>query len=403
MSKAFLPTQAKHQIILSKEHPISDLIIRHVHERNHHIGRNATISIIRQEYWITSGKSKVRQILSRCFFCRKESVKTKNPLMADLPSKRLEIGCHTFQNVGVDYFGPILVKQGRRTRRSAGSAKRYGALFTCLTTRSIHLELAGDLSTDSFILALRRFRARRGNPRVIRSDNGTNFVGAERELREALQKLDQGKIKNELSANNIEWRFNPPVAPWMGGAMESMVKLTKRALRATMGDRMFNEEALHTFLLEVESTLNSVESTLNSRPLTPVSDDLNDYEALTPNHFLLGRPTMNYPIGNETSGLRSKWKQVQRALATFWSRWVREYLPTLTERSKWTSEIRNMKPGDLVVVKDTSIARHKWPLARVQSVTPSTDGRTRVAIVKTKDGSTFKRAVGLLGLLEAVQ
>ncbi|XP_066937027.1 uncharacterized protein [Clytia hemisphaerica] len=182
----------------------------------------------------------------------------------------------------------------------------------------------------------------------------------------------------------------------MGGAMESMVKLTKRALRATVGDRMFNEEALHTLLLEVESTL-------NSRPITPVSDDINDYEALTPNHFLLGRSAPNYPIMSEASGLRSKWKQVQKALATFWSRWVKEYLPSLNERSKWTSETRNMKPGDLVVIKDTSIARHKWPLARIQSIIPSEDGRTRVAIVRTKDGSTFKRAVGRLGLLEAVR
>ena len=117
-----------------------------------------------------------------------------------------------------------------------------------------------------------------------------------------------------------------------------------------MGDRMFNEEALHTLLFKVESTL-------NSRPITPVSDDINDYEALTPNHFLLGRPTPNYPIMSETSGLRSKWKQVQGALATFWSRWVKEYLPSLNERSKWTNETRNMKPGDLVVILNSKLYR----------------------------------------------
>ncbi|XP_066911613.1 uncharacterized protein [Clytia hemisphaerica] len=123
--------------------------------------------------------------------------------MADLPKERLSVGSHAFENVGVDYFGPINVKQGRRTRRTAGTAKRYGALFTCMTTRALHLELAGDLSTDSFILALRRFRARRGNPKTIRSDNGTNFVGAEREIREALAKWDQKRIQDELSQYDI--------------------------------------------------------------------------------------------------------------------------------------------------------------------------------------------------------
>ena len=394
LAKALLPTQAKHQIILSKEHPISELIIRHAHEKNHHIGRNATLALIRDQFWITAGKSKVRQILSRCFFCKRESAKTRHPLMADLPLERVDVGCHTFENVGVDYFGPILIKQGRRTRKSPGSAKRYGALFTCMTTRSVHLELAGDLSTDSFILALRRFRARRGNPKVIRSDNGTNFVGAERELREALQGLDQRRIKTELSSHNIEWKFNPPVAPWMGGAMESMVKLTKRALRSAMKERVFTEEALHTMLLEVESTL-------NSRPLTSVSDDVNDFEALTPNHFLLGRPSQNHPIVNDASGLRSKWKQVQEALELFWSRWVKEYIPSLQKRGKWTKEMRNMQPGDLVTVNEPNISRGKWPLARVVSVAPSSDGRTRVAIIRMSDGSTYTRAVGKLALLEA--
>ena len=396
LSKALLPTQAKHQIILSKEHPISTLIIRHAHEKHHHVGRNATLSILREEFWIPAGKSKVRQVLTKCFFCKRESMKTRHPLMADLPLERIDSRCHAFQNVGVDYFGPILIKQGRRTRRSTGSAKRYGALFTCMTTRSVHLELAGDMSTDSFILALRRFRARRGNPKVIRSDNGTNFVGAERELREALQKLDQLRITNELSANSIEWKFNPPIAPWMGGAMESMVKLTKRALRSTMKDRMFTEESLHTLLLEVEATL-------NSRPLTSVSDDLNDFEALTPNHFLLGRASPNHPIVTEDSCLRRKWRQVQTSLNLFWSRWIKEYLPSLNERTKWRQDTRNMRSGDLVVIKDSSMLRHKWPLGRVVDVIPSSDGRTRVAVVKRSDGSTLTRAVGRLGLLEAAQ
>ena len=394
IAKCDVPNQSKHQVILSNKHPISDLIIRHTHETHHHFGRNATLSHIRERYWIVKGRSKVKKMLKDCFVCKRETIKTKHPIMADLPKERVDVGSHTFENVGVDYFGPIFVKQNRKTRRTSGQAKRYGCVFTCMTTRALHLELAGDLSTDSFILALRRFRARRGNPRLIRSDNGTNFVGAEREIREALSRWDQNKIRKELSNYNIEWKFNPPLAPWMGGAMEAMVKLTKKALRSTIKERVLTEEALHTFLLEVESTI-------NSRPITPLSDDINDFEALTPNHFLLGRPSLNIPIVEETQyNLRSKWQKVQSCFDLFWKRWIKEYLPTITERAKWRHPIRNIKEGDLVVVGEKDVPRYRWPLARVVTVVTSDDGVTRIAKIKTSNGSIYTRPTGSLGLLE---
>ena len=226
-------------------------------------------------------------------------------------------------------------------------------------------------------------------------DNGGNFVGAEREIREALQKWDQKRIQDELSQYDITWKFNPPLAPWMGGAMESMVKLTKKALRSVIRDRIFTEESLHTFILEVESTI-------NSRPLTPLSDDINDFEALTPNHFLLGRASPNLPIiySPQHNNLKSKWKQVQSTLNEFWKRWAKEYLPTINERAKWRHPIRNVQEGDLVVISEKDIQRYKWPLARVISVITSDDGITRVAKVKTSDGSIYTRPTGSLGLLE---
>ena len=134
----------------------------------------------------------------------------------------------------------INVKRGRVTE------KRWGCLFTCLTTRAVHLELAGDLSTDSFIMALRRFRGRRGNPRTIRSDNGTNFVGANRELIEALKSLSEERITGELAQEGITWYFNPPSSPHMGGIFESMVKQVKRALKTVINDQVLPEETLRS-------------------------------------------------------------------------------------------------------------------------------------------------------------
>ena len=173
---------------------------------------------MRQQFWIPRGKSFTRKIIHDCLYCNRRRAKPEIPVMASLPRERLAFSEPPFTNTGVDYFGPMNVKKGRVTE------KRWGCLFTCLTTRAVHLELAGDLSTDSFIMALRRFRGRRGNPKTMRSDNGTNFVGANRELSDALKSLSQERITRELAQEGITWYFNPPSSPHMGGILESMVK-----------------------------------------------------------------------------------------------------------------------------------------------------------------------------------
>ena len=218
LDKAPIPFEAKHQVILPPAHPLSRLLVQDLHEKHLHVGREHTLALVRQTFWISRGKSFVRKIINDCLHCKRRRAKPNVPLMASLPKERLAL-CETpFTNTGVDYFGPMNVKRGRVTE------KRWGCLFTCLTTRAVHLELAGDLSTDSFIMALRRFRGRRGNPRTIRSDNGTNFVGANRELIEALKSLSEERITGELAQEGITWYFNPPSSPHMGGIFESMVK-----------------------------------------------------------------------------------------------------------------------------------------------------------------------------------
>ena len=130
-----------------------------------------------------------------------------------------------------------------------------------------------------------------------------------------------------MSDYYIEWEFNPPASPWMGGAWESLIKSVKRALKAIVRDRLFTDEALYTFLCEIESIL-------NHRPLTAVSDDINDYDSLTPNHYLTGTDTPNLSPGkfeNKEIDFRKKWRAVQAATNMFWRRWTKEYLPLLTQ------------------------------------------------------------------------
>ena len=210
--------------------------------------------------------------------------------MSKLPNDRLSVGEKPFSKVGVDYFGSLVVKFPKHTRSNQATAKRYGVLFTCLTTWAAHLVVAGDMSTDSFILVLRRFLSRRGPIVIILSDNGTNFVGTERELINALKELDQTLISSELTRYCTEWKFNPPFSPWMGGVWESLVKSVKRSPKVITRDRVFTEASLYMFVCEVESVI-------NNHPLTSTSDSISDFEALTPNHFLLGTKTTNYALG----------------------------------------------------------------------------------------------------------
>ena len=257
------------------------------------------------------------------------------------------------------------------------------------------MELAGDLSTDSFILALRRFTAKMGNPQTITSDNGTNFVGAKRELSDAIQKLDQHKIRDELNHKRIQWKFNPLSSPWMGSCMETMVKLTKRALKTIVKNRLFTEEALSTFPTEVESII-------NSRPLTPASDDIDGLEPITPNHLLLGRPMPNFQpciTNTEDIKLRKRWRAVQAATDMFWRTWLKEYVPLLTGRKKWNVKNKDFQVGDLVLIAETGVPRSTWPLARIIEVKTSSDGTVRVVKVKSHHG-VYVRPAASLCLLE---
>jgi hypothetical protein len=309
--------------------------------------------------------------------------------MANLPGVRLEDRVRPFTNTGLDYFGPITVAIGRRRE------KRWVALFTCLSIRGIHLEIVSSLSTDAAIQAIRRFAARRGNPRKIYCDNATCFHGAERELREALAELNQDEIIREMTKRGIEWAFIPPGAPHMGGAWERLVRSVKTSLKTVLKERVPKEETLHTFLTEIEKVL-------NDRPLTEISSDPDDENCLTPNHLLLGEETTSDRLGlfdDRDLCLSKQWRISQRLADMFWKRWVAEYLPTLTRRTKWQKNEKSVSVDSLVLVVDGNLPRGLWLRGRVIKTYPGEDGVIRVAEVKTNLG-VLKRPVVKLCVLK---
>ena len=138
--------------------------------------------------------------------------------MGQITNKRTAAFDPVLTKTRVDYFRPILVENSKKTRFTSGHNKRYGVVFTCLTTSATHLGLVSDLSTNSFSLALKRFIARRGQPKVMYSDNGSNFRGAEKELGDLFSKIDFDKVSKTPTNYNINWKLIPPLNPWLGGS-----------------------------------------------------------------------------------------------------------------------------------------------------------------------------------------
>ena len=391
LEKAPVQLDARHPIILPASHHVVHLIVSFYHHTSGHSGTEHVLSMIRERFWIVKARTTVKRTLNDCFSCRRRQAPVGEQKMADLPLDRVTPNKPPFTYVGVDCFGPFLVRRGR------SQAKRYGVVFTCLTVRAIHIEVVHSLDTDSFVNCMRRFIARRGQPEQIRSDNGGNFVRGEKELRNAIDGWNQEVIAEFLLQRNIQWIFNPPAGSHHGGVWERCIRTIRKVMNALLREQVLDDEGLATLMCEVESIV-------NGRPLTKVSDDPRDLEALTPNHLLLLRSGTTLPpgvFGKEDVYSRRRWRQVQYLSDVFWRRWLKEYLPSLQERQKWARSTANFEVGDVVLVVDENSPRNSWPLGRIQEVKPNKgDGLVRRVVLKTKT-SVLERPINKIVLLEA--
>ena len=223
----YLSFDVKYPIILPRGSWITKLIVNYYHEKDHHVaGQNQTLAKISQRFWILRGREEIRECENNCYGCKRRKAKIAKQIMAHFPAIRLKQSLRAFSKVSVDYGGPFITIQGRGRKR----AKRYLCLFTCLLSRAVHLEMAYSPDTDSFLNAFYRMTSRRGLPQEVMSDNGTNFVGANTELKELISKLDKSKIGKSAANNRIKWHFNPPLGPHFGGVHETMIKAAKRAI-----------------------------------------------------------------------------------------------------------------------------------------------------------------------------
>lgn len=333
--------------------------------------------------------SKNQTTSAPCTVCAFLKAKPVIPQMAPLPAKRLQAFQPAFSHTGLDYFGPIEVTIGRRRE------KRWGVIFTCLSSRAIHLELASSLDTSAAIMCIRNFINRRGQPLEFVSDNGTNLRSAEKELRLAVAAIDGEKLQAETNMTSpgntyTTWTFNPPAASHFGGVWERLIRTVKSSLYSILKARAPKDDTLRSALIEVENLV-------NSRPLTYTATDVDSDVAITPNHLIRGAGQSVIPLPGKIDS-RKQWEISQGIADAFWSRWLKEYLPTITTRSKWYDDVKKLQVGQLVLIIDEQLKRGEWKRGIVKDVLLSNDGKIRSAKVQTSKGC-YVRPVSKLALI----
>lgn len=388
LNKGDLLVEEKNPLIIPGRHHVAKLLVRHHHDRVQHQGRHITEGAVRAAgYWIVGGKRCISSELEACILCKKLRGRFHNQKMADLPPDRISTE-PPFTNVGIDVFGPWMVTS-RRTRGGVANSKRWAVIFTCLSIRAVHIELIESMDTSSFINAFRRFVSVRGPVKLVRSDCGTNFVGACRELGISAESFKSSQIGKFLANTGCKWIFNPPHASHMGGAWERMIGMARRILDSMLMQschQRLTHDILATFLAEVTAIM-------NARPITAVSSDPEDPTILTPATLLTQKNGCAYANGeiDTTSLYKRHWRLVQNMANQFWKRWRATYLATLQQRRKWQVPKTNMKEGDVILLRDKEAPRNNWPIGVVIQTLPSADGMVRKVEVKVARNGTIKR------------
>lgn len=380
LQNADIPFSVRHPLIVPRKSRFTELIIDEAHEQTMHGGVALMLTVLRTQYWIIDARNTIRHRIHKCNTCFKYVNPATTQLMGNLPKPRVNAS-HPFSHTGLDYAGPISIRVRRQPGRPTFS-KGYICLFVCLATKAIHLELVGDMSAATFLAAFHRFSSRRGTPSDMYSDNGTYFVRAAHDIDQDMRKVRKEcpvEVAKMVAQRAVQWHFIPPAAPHFGGLWEAGVKSTKHHLKRVIGDGSLTYE-------EMSTTLCQIERCLNSRPLCPISNDPDDFEILTPGHFLIGRPLLarSQPsLLHVPENRLDHWQRIYQNTERFWQQWQSEYFARLQQRPKWLAENVNLQKGELVLLKEDNLPPAQWKLARIIETHQGADGLTRVVTVKT--------------------
>ena len=388
--------------ILPKHNSIVEKFILMLHTRALHAGPKQLLYYLNRQFVLQGGREEVRRIIHLCKTARCRNPTPVDPRMAPLPSQRIDER-QPFTCVSTDMFGPFLVRhecQEKDCPHSRAPAKVYGLIFTCMATRAVHVELLEDMSTETFLQALRRMIARRGHTAYIYSDNAKSFLAAKAELNRLSEAFNWRTVVNETQRYNITWEFSDPYASHQNGVTERMIGVVKKSLKISLQNSLLTFRQLEVLLAETESMV-------NGRPLDYVREG-DKYLPVTPAQLCLGRNIALPPVvarfkrNEEAPNFVGQWRQRGALLKSFWRRFNQDYLAHLVCTKKWHGRTPvQLQAGDVVLLKDPSMGTNEWKMARVKTLYEGKDGLVRSADVALPSGSIVRRHLSRVALLEA--
>ena len=398
-SKAkMLPYDLKFPMILPSAQQDENVraLIRQVHVDNLHCSQIQTYHLTRQRFFILGGLTSIKRVLHCCLPCQKVQKSPSIQKMGDLPVERLETVI-PFETVGVDCYGPVYTRHGR------GTKKNWVLLCTCFATRAVHLLPLRDMTTNSIIHALTKLVSQYPTVKNLVSDRGTNFMGADKEIRAAREVWLKEGLEDKLSDKNLTWTFGPAHCGHYGGVWERLVGMVKKMAKATVGSEPLHPDVFETMLVGITGIMNRRPLTAATAATTNVDDEL----VLTPSHFIFpyfpsaSSANILPPSTHHRDLLRSSWRTTRDLIDSFWQRFRKEYIPTLGRRGKWTESLqRGPRIGQICLLTDPITPRENWRMVRICDIINEDKLHPRRFIVRDASGTTFDRHIRQLVPLE---
>ena len=328
LANAPVSTATEKPKILDGRNRIIRLFLELQHNINDHVEVEQQTHSFQLNYWVLQCKTVMKKISNRCYECRRQRQLKNQPQMSDVPSYRFSVKPIAFKETRVDFFGPFEIYSQINI-----AMKAYCCLFTCLTIRAVHIEVTRNLQKKSCIMAFQLFFSRRGQPEKIHSNNAFYFTSTAKTFEES--SFTTTEIQKYAESNKIAGKFIPPGAPHFGGTWERLIGMSKRLFFNIAGFRKLHEDSFSTLICQVEALL-------NSRPLTSVSSDIHDVESLILGHFLTGMTTglsSDTTISSNNRGAGKLWNNVNSIMKECWTRFLKEYLPTLRQRRNGVQQL----------------------------------------------------------------
>ena len=366
---------------------LAKLIVSYYHCKFHQ-EVDTTVTHVRNDFWVIRCRKIASGLDAKCVNCKIKRRNRASQLMGELPDHRSNMQ-PAFSTVGCDLWGPITIRDDVIKRGIRSTKKVWGVMFTCTATRAVYLDVACGMSTEELLHALRRAMSRCGNIQVIISDPGTNFIGAEKELREWRESWDKDTLVRFGSERGIEFMTVMANSQHQNGISEVMIKLSKAVLKSlikSVGEHVLSLNELNTLLAETAQLI-------NERPIGLKPNERVDGSFLSPNSLLLGRSSERIcsgPFGpksqiwSDPSSFKDRFLLVQAIIDQFWRTWHKLYFPSLIIRQKWHTDKRNLRIGDLCIVRDSNALRGEWRLGRVKVCYPDRHGKVRNVEIEVK-------------------